>query len=216
LLKGRQHVRELDLRADLSYTRLDNYIFISNGAYSNGQPRGISSAEVLAKLYLKGDHRIELGYTWLRTTTGDKGAFRDNPEHWFNVGAVFSLIPRTLDFSTTLRVWGAFEDPGLRVDARDLAYDPVTGWASLSVPGQIIPVLPTQAVLDRIPPAGELQLGLRYRALKDRLTIQATTYNTLNSRHYYTDSFQDYEPRNEYLPNPYEDFRFFTRVSYQY
>jgi outer membrane receptor protein involved in Fe transport len=216
LLKGRRRIRELDLRADFSQTRLDNYIFVGNGRYTNGKPRGITSAELLAKLYLKGDHRLELGYTWLHTTTADKGAFRSVPEHWFNVGAVISLVPRTLELSTTVRVWGAFEDPNLRVDARDLMFAPGTGWATPGDPGQVIAVQPTEAVLDRIPPAAELEVGIRYRALKDRLTVQATTYNTLNARHYYPDEFQDFEPRNEYLPNPYEDFRFFGSITYAY
>src|SRR5262249_56029804 len=81
---------------------------------------------------------------------------------------------------------------------------------------EVIAVQPTEGVLDRVPPAGELEVGIRYRALKDRLTVQATTYNTLNARHYQADEFQDFEPRNEYLPNPYEDFRFFGSITYSY
>jgi len=216
LLKGRRRIRELDLRADLSYTRLDNLIIVQNGAYVNGAPRGVTSAELLAKLYLKGDHRIELGYTWLKTDSADKGAFRTYPEHFFNVGGVVSLIPRTLELNATLRVWGAFEDPNVRVDARDLHYDPATGSAFVSMPGQIATIIPTENVLDRIPPAGELQLGLRYRGMKDKLQIAATGSNVLNSRHYQPDAFSDFEPRNEYLPNPYEDWRIFTTVTYQY
>jgi hypothetical protein len=195
---------------------LDNYIIVNNGFYTNGKQRGISSAEVLAKLYLKGDHRVELGYTWLATATQDKGAFRSTPEHWFNLGGVVTLIPKALELNATLKVIGAFEDPNLRVEARDLTYDPVTGAASFSVPGQIVAVLPTENVLDRIAPSGELQLGVRYRALKDRLTITATAYNTLNARHYQPDAFYDFEPRNEYIPNPYEDFRFFASASFAY
>lgn len=216
LLKGRRKIRELDIRADVSYTKLDGVIVVENGRYVNGAARGVTSAELLAKLYLKGDHRIELGYTWIKTDSADKGAFRSYPEHWFNLGGVVSLIPRTLELNATLRVWGAFEDPNLRVDARDLRYDPATGSASLSVPGQIVSVLPTEGVLDRIPPAGELQLGVRYRGMNDKLQIAVSGTNILNSRHYYPDAFSDFEPRTEYLPNPYEDWRVFANVTYQY
>jgi outer membrane receptor protein involved in Fe transport len=216
LLKGRRRIRELNLRADASYTVLDNYIVVANGFYTNGKPRGVQSAEVLAKLYLKGDHRLELGYTWLRTSTQDRGAFRSNPEHWFNVGGVVSLIPKRLELNATFKVIGAFEDPNLRVDSRDLQYDPLTGHAGFSMPGQLLSVLPTENVLDRIPPAGELQLGIRYRGWRDRVTIQATAYNALNARHFQPDAFYDFEPRNEYIPNPYEDFRFFGSASFAY
>jgi len=216
LLKGRRKIRELDLRADVSYTRLDNVIIVQNGSYVNGAPRGVTSAELLAKLYLKGDHRIELGYTWLKTDSGDIGAFRTYPEHWFNVGGVVSLIPRTLEINATLRVWGAFEDPNLRVEVRDNTYDPATGSASIAVPGQVTTILPTENVLDRIPSSGELQLGVRLRLMKDKLQIAATSDNLLNARHYYPDPFSDFEPRTEYIPNPYADWRVFTSVTYSY
>ncbi len=216
LLKGRRRIRELNLRVDASYTVLDKYIVVNNGFYTNGKQRGIMSAELLAKLYLKGDHRLELGYTWLATATQDKGAFRSTPEHWFNVGGVVTLIPKTLELNATLKVIGAFEDPNLRTDSRDLMYDPVTGSASFAVPGQIRGVVPTENVFDRIPPAGELQLGLRYRGLGDKLTISAAAYNALNARHYQPDPFYDFEPRNEYIPNPYEDFRFFVSATFAY
>src|SRR5262249_35978419 len=136
LLKGRRRIRELDVGADVSYTRLGNDIFVNNGSYQEGQPRGITSAEFLAKLYLKGDHRLELGYTWLRTVTADKGVFKSNPEHWFNFGGVVSLIPRTLELNANLRVFGAFEDPNIRIETRDLVFDPLSGNSFLTMPGQ--------------------------------------------------------------------------------
>jgi outer membrane receptor protein involved in Fe transport len=213
LLKGTKGIRELAMRADYSYTHLENFINIAGGTYINGKPRGIHSAELLAKLYLKGDHRVELGYTWLQASFADRGAFKAMPEHWFNLGAVVSLIPGTLEASGTLRVLGAFEDPNLRVEARDLMYDE-NGHASISDPSQTVRVYPTEMVLDRIAPAAELQLGLRLRTMKDRLTVTASTYNTLDAEFYQPDVFQDYEPRNEYLPNPYEAFRFYLTMTY--
>src|SRR5262249_45598370 len=188
---------ELDLRADVSYTRLDNVIIVQNGSYVNGAPRGVTSAELLAKLYLKGDHRIELGYTWLKTDSGDIGAFRTYPEHWFNVGRFVSPIPRTLEPNATLRVWGAFEDPNLRVEVRDNTYDPATGSASIAVPGQVTTITPTENVLDRIPSSGELQLGVRLRLMRDKLQIPATAANVLNARHYSPNPYSDHDPRPE-------------------
>jgi hypothetical protein len=64
--------------------------------------------------------------------------------------------------------------------------------------------------------AAELQFGVRYRGLKDKLTIQAAVYNALNVRHYQSDSFHDFEPRNEYLPNQYEMWRVFSSATFAY
>jgi outer membrane receptor protein involved in Fe transport len=216
LLKGRRRIRELDLRADVSYTRLDNEILVNNGSYQNGQPRGITSAEFLAKLYLKGDHRLELGYTWLQTVTADKGILKSNPEHWFNLGGVVSIIPRTLELNANLRVFGAFEDPNTRIETRDLIFDPLSGNSFLSQPGQTVSVTPTENVMDRIPPTAELQVGVRVRTLKDKLVFTASAYNVFNARLYQPDAFYDFEPRLEYTPNLYEDFRFFATATVSY
>ncbi len=216
LLKGRQDIRELDVRADYSYTDLHNFIVVDDGTYVNGQPRAIQSAEFLAKLYLKGDHRIELGYTWLETETADDGTFRAMPEHWFNLGGVFTIIKKTLEVNGTLRVIGAFEDPNLRVAANNLTSNPMTGVASTTVPGETIYVQPTELVFDHIPASAELQLGVRYRTWNDKLTLTATAYNMLNSQHFQPDPFYNFEPRTEYLPNPYESFRFFMTATVSY
>jgi outer membrane receptor protein involved in Fe transport len=216
LLKGRQHIRELDLRADYSYTYLNHFIVVDDGTYVNGEPRAIQSAEFLAKLYLKGDHRLELGYTWLQVQTADNGTFRAMPEHWFNVGGVFTVIPKTLELNGTLRVIGAFEDPNLRIAVNGLTTNPMTGVASPSVPGETIFVQPTEEVFDKIPASAELQLGVRYRTWQDKLTLTATAYNILNTKHYQPDPFYNFEPRTEYVPNPYEGFRFFMTATVQY
>jgi len=129
---------------------------------------------------------------------------------------VVSLIPRTLELNATLRIWGAFEDPNLRVEVRDNTYDPATGSASIAVPGQVTTIIPTENVLDRIPSSAELQLGVRLRLMRDKLQIAATADNLLNARHYYPDPFSDLEPRTEYIPNPYADWRVFTSVTYSY
>jgi outer membrane receptor protein involved in Fe transport len=212
LFKGRRRIRELDLRADYSYTRLSNFISVFSGRYANEGQRGLHSAELLTKLYLKGDHRIELAYTWLRVDSSDRGTFRALPEHWFNVGGVFNLIPGQLEAHGTLRIFGAFEDPNLRVEARDLHYDM---YGQPGPEGQVV-VNPFEQVLDRIPPSGELQIGVRYFLPRLHTTIQATAYNTLNARRFQPDGFFDYEPRLEFLPNPYEDFRFFASATVNY
>lgn len=231
LLKRKKRIRELNLRADYSYTTLENFITFVGGRYANVGDRGIHSAEFLAKLYLKGDHRIELGYTWLQIDMADKGAFDSVPEHWFNVGGVVSLVPGTLEATGIVRVLGAFEDPNRRVEYRDLEFDCslsqfdgdgnvvgpcLPGYADPSNREQTVGVQPHEVVVDRIPPAAELQIGVRYRGMGDRLTVQATAYNALNATHYQPDAFDDMQPRLEILPHNYEAFRFFASATYNY
>jgi outer membrane receptor protein involved in Fe transport len=214
LLKGRRRIRELNLRADYSYTRLSDYISVFSGRYANEGERGIHSGELLAKLYLKGDHRLELAYTWLKVLSSDRGVFRSLPEHWFNVGAVFNLIPGMLEASGTMRIYGAFEDPNVRVEARDLTYDDLGQPYGEGVGQRTVQAY--EQVLDRIPASGELEVGIRWLFPKLHTVIQATAYNALNAHRFQPDGFFDYEPRLEFLPNPYEDFRFFASAIVSY
>jgi hypothetical protein len=110
-------------------------------------------------------------------------------------------------------VFGAFEDPNLRVETRDLVFDPRSGNSTLTMPGQTVFATPAENVLDRIPPTAELQVGVRVRTLKDKLIFTASAYNVFNARLYQPDAFYDFEPRLEYVPNLYEAFRFFASAT---
>jgi len=209
IFKGERRIRELSFRLDASYTRVNNLIQVSSGRYGNSGERGIASAEFLGKLYVQGGHRIELGYTYLRVDTSDKGRIRALPEHWFDLATVFSL-GKNLSATSRLKVIGAAEDPNRLVEYRDSSYDPATG-----LPMDPRAVLATDLVLDRLPPIAELSLGLSY-APTPRLTLRATAYNVLAGHHYQPDPFFDYEPHLEYLPNPYEGFRAYLSALYHY
>jgi outer membrane receptor protein involved in Fe transport len=208
IFKGERRIRELTFRVDGSYTRLSNLIQVSTGAYSNSGDRAISSAEFLGKLYIQGGHRIELGYTYMRAATADRGLLRSLPEHWFNLATVFTLA-ENLSGTTNLEVVGAAEDPNRLVDYRDSTYD------SAGNPMNPITVNPTDLVLDRIPPIAELSLGVTWTPRK-KLAVRATVYNALFAHSYQPDVFFDYEPHLEYLPNPYEGTRAYVSALYQY
>jgi outer membrane receptor protein involved in Fe transport len=223
LFKGQRRIRELNFRLDYSYTRLQNLIQVTSGRYVNSADRGINSVEFLGKLYVQGGHRLELGYTWMRIDTADKGRVRTMPEHWFNVLGVFNVVDDKLQVSTGLQVLGAMEDANRIVEYRDVHYcrpeevgclpgeivndvDPSTPWVTTQ---------PTEVVLDRLPPTGELTLGITWRAT-DRVTVEGSVYNALNGRFYQPDLFADYEPRLEFMPNPYQDLRAFLGARYTY
>ncbi|MEJ7599851.1 MAG: TonB-dependent receptor [Kofleriaceae bacterium] len=207
--KGERRIRELSFRIDGSYTRINNLIQITSGNYANSGERGLASVEFLGKLYVQGGHRLELGYSWLRADTSDKGRMRALPEHWFNLSTVFTLVANKLSATSNLKVSGAAEDPNRLVEYRDSTYD------AMGVPQNDRTVDATDLVLDRLPPIAELSLGLQYTPIP-KLTIRAAVYDALVSHSYQPDVFFDYEPHLEYLPNPYEGFRAYVSAIYQY
>ena len=209
IFKGERRIRELSFRLDASYTKIDDLIQVSSGNYGNSGERGLTSVEFLGKLYVVGGHRIELGYTYLRGDTSDKGRLRGLPEHWFDLATVFAL-GKHLSATTRLKVMGSAEDPNRLVEYRDTSFDPETG---ATVNPRLVSA--TDLVLDRLPPIAELSVGISYAPTR-KLTIRATAYNVLSGHFYQADPFFDYEPHLEYLPNPYEGFRGYVSALYHY
>lgn len=215
IFKGDRRIRELSFRIDGSYTRLNNLIQVTSGNYSNSGDRALTSLEFLGKLYLQGGHRIELGYTYLRGDTSDKGRLRSLPENWFSLAGVWSLGNR-LTATTTFKVTGAAEDANRLVEYRGTSLMPCTaGSSACGVVATSVTPLATDLVLDRLPPAADLSVGLQYLPTP-KLAIRATAYNALFGHTYQPDVFFDYEPHLEYLPNPYEGFRAYLSMTYQY
>jgi outer membrane receptor protein involved in Fe transport len=222
LLRGRRRIRELNFRADYTYSRLQNLVTFNGSRYANGGDRGVHSAEALFKLYLRGGHRFELGWTWADISLADKGAFVSTPEHWFTLAAFSELVPGKLSVTGIVKVIGAFEDPNRRVDARGLTLDPLTGSAdptrcttcNVAKPETVL-VQPYELVVDRAPPAADLQLSLVYRPI-ERLDLTATLYNAVDNKRYSPDIFNDYSPRNEITPALYEPLSFLVSATYTY
>lgn len=209
IFKGERRIRELSFRVDGSYTRLPNLIEVVAGKSFNAGARGILSGEFLGKLYLQGGHRVELGYTWLRGVSADKGRLRNTPEHWFNLATVWSLWPKTLSATTNLRIAGAAEDANRLVEYRGIGYD------AAGQPMGMTTSIASDLVLDRLPPVAELQAGLMYTPTS-KFSLSATVFNALYGHGYQPDAYGDYEPHLEYLPNPAEGFRAYLTASLRY
>jgi len=207
--KGERRIRELSFRLDGSYTRLHNLIQVNRGGYANAGDRALSSVEFLGKLYVQGGHRIELAYTWLRGDTADRGRLRSLPEHWFNLTTIYSLVGDKLLGMMNMKVTGAAEDPNRLVEYRNSTYD------EMGYVVNPVSVAATDLVMDRLPPAVELSLGLAWTPV-EKLMVRATVFNALMQHHYQPDAFFDYEPHLEYLPNPYEGLRAYVSALYQY
>ncbi len=216
IFKGDRRIRELNFRLDYSYTQVENLIQVTAGRYRNTGDRGINSVEFLGKLYVEGGHRLELGYTFLKVNTADKGALVAMPEHWFNMLGVFNLVDDKLRASTNLRVLGAHEDANRLIEHRILSYDDMGNVVNeLDATSPYVKSLPSELVLDRIPPSAELMVGVTWTPT-EKLEVSAEVFNAFNGRSYQPDLFFDYEPRLEFLPNPAPDLRAFLGATYSY
>ncbi|HVV88685.1 MAG TPA: TonB-dependent receptor [Kofleriaceae bacterium] len=221
VFKGERRIRELSFRVDYSYTKLKNLIQVVSGRYENTADRGIHSAEALARLYVQGGHQLELGYTFLRINMADKGIHRSMPEHMFHLTGVFNLVDGKLSAVTDLRVVGAMEDANRLIEYRGYHYsDGTDGYPAGTIldpsgnPGEFNSG-PSQLVFDRLPPAADLTVGLAYTPTP-KLTVRATVFNAFDARYYQPDAFGDYEPRLEFLPNPWEDVRGYLSAELAY
>lgn len=174
IFKGEHRIRELSFRIDGSYTRLTNLIQVSTGKYGNIGSRGLASAEFLGKLYLQGGHRIELGYTWLRGDSADRGALLALPEHWFYRATVWSLLPKKLTVTTNVRITGAADDPNRLVEYRGLRYDgngqPMGTVTSLPITSRTSSTCPIRSkgfvLICRRLSSTELRMGLECPAVR--------------------------------------------------
>lgn len=212
LLKNVGAVRELQLRADYSYTLLNSLIVISGGSYSNIRPisrdpndtarRAIHSVEAAARLYLLNDHMLTAGYTFLHITTDDRGLLRSMPQHWVSLGAVISLVPSMLDANATLTVVGSYDDPNRLRAATTLLPDGSLGTVALA----------SDITFDRLPPQAILNVGLRLRLLRGRLWASGNVYNALNQTYAHPDVFYDLVPTLEATPTPAPGWSFFAQI----
>lgn len=210
LLRNVRKIRELEVRADYSYTVLSNLIQIRGGQYGNTGKRNIHSAEGYAKLYLNGDHFLQASYTYLNSTTTDSGVIRTTPNHWVVLGASFNIIKNLLDVNMNLSVFGAYEDVN-RVP---------TGMAGTAAGGtQFVGstiAYTSDLTFDRLTPVADVQLGFRLRFLKDKLQFSGQFYNVLNQHYFLTDNFSDLTPTIEMTPLPAPGFNFFANASYHF
>jgi hypothetical protein len=74
---------------------------------------------------------------------------------------------------------------------------------------------PSELSLDRLPPAADLSLGFVWTPTP-KMVVRGTVFNAFDARYYQPDVFFDYEPRLEFLPNPWEDWRAYLSAEYTY
>jgi hypothetical protein len=136
------------------------------------------------------------------------------PHLWFSLKSVNTLVADRLSLATVLHIYGSFEDPNRRVYAKDLTRDPLTG-AAHNIPTETVTVGATEVVIDRAPPAAEVQVGLLWTPIES-IEVQGTLYNAFNNDRAMYDNFNDLEPRLEIIPQQFEKFRFFVSGKYTF
>jgi outer membrane receptor protein involved in Fe transport len=203
VLRDVRRVRELTFRADYSYSRIDNLIIIQNGIYENAGQRGIHSAEFLGRLYLRGGHTVQLGYTYLRVIDQDKGEFLSLPNHWFTVNAAFNLLPSKLDLVSTLWLAGATEDPNRVPGGTPYQQSGRCAGDPTKPQNCGADAMASNIALDRLPAIADWALGLRWHnALVDNLDVTGWVYNVLDQHYFHADDFFDPAPQVDIQPFP--------------
>ena len=119
------------------------------------------------------------------------------------MGGVVNVVPKYLQATVTFRVSAAADDPNTLVEYRDLQ------------PGEQLTVKSSEIVLDRIPPIGQIDLGVTYLGF-NKLRLQARVYDLFNAGSFYADAFHDYNVRLEPLANPRPGFRFILSATLLY
>jgi outer membrane receptor protein involved in Fe transport len=203
VLRNVRRVRELNFRADYSYTRIDNLIVINNETYQNSGRRGIDSAELLARLYLRGEHSVQLGYTFLRVVDDARGLVLSLPNHWFIVNAAFNLVSGQLDLISTLWLGGATEDANRLPGGAPYQPSGRCAAAPAAASNCGADALASNLSLDRLPAIADWALGVRWRnALTQGLDVTAFVYNVLDQHYFHADAFFDLSPQQELQPYP--------------
>lgn len=203
LLKNAGVIRQWGVRANYSYTILDNTIRILQGRYFNSERRGVHAVELFSDWYLKGGHRFVLSYTWVRQngeSSLDGGIIRSVPNHWFTTAGAFQLYHHgnwSLFMNTSLRVIGAYEDPNRLLVCASGSSNCTASSSDIS--------------FDRISPTAILNVGFRLRGKVGGklLEFSANLYNAFDANYWASDSFYDLGSRVEVQPTPGPRVHFF-------
>ncbi len=200
LLKGGElpSVDRLYLRADYSVSQLEDIIVNDGGRFRNSGTRLIHSAELLARLELRGDHEIWAAYYFVDVDDDELGKLRQIANHVFNAGARAMILPELWEMSALITLIGPRED-------RNRLLDPTRpdlfGFT---------PVRPTDVVVERLPTVVLLRVGARLLDLGDLVTLSAYGYNVLDQQWDDPDLF--FDDGVAARPYPRERFSFFVQA----
>jgi outer membrane receptor protein involved in Fe transport len=202
LIKNKGKIQELTFRLNYAYSILDNVIKINQGQYFNSPSKTIHSMEFLARLYLRGGHNVFLGYSFntnINSDYLDGMIMRSIPNQWFSLGTVFR-ITKKMDFITTLKIMGAFEDPNRVINSNNES------------PASFV-------ALEMVPSGGLLSAGIRYKTTiaNHKAEFSLMTYNLTDTKSYYSaDYFNDLAASTETVPTKSTRFYFLANSKFYF
>ncbi|MBK8481245.1 MAG: TonB-dependent receptor [Proteobacteria bacterium] len=211
LLADHGGIRSLSLRADYAYTWVSNFIQLNEGRFVNVASIGTHSAELLARINLKGGQSFALGYSFLDGASDDQGKLRSQPNQWLTLQALLPLIGQRFFLTSNLTVVGGFEDPNRRGASTTAIY---LGRMANGLPVQS-PVVTggfTDQTIDSVGPTASWNAGLRYLLSDYGLRLAVDAYNLLDQRGFQPNGFLELASGLEPVPNPYRGVSVFGSV----
>jgi outer membrane receptor protein involved in Fe transport len=189
LLEDAGAIDRLFLRADYSFTVIDDLIDNTTGGFINSGTRYINSVEVLGRLAFQGEHELALSYYWVDVEDAASGPVRNVANHIVNGHARAQLVPNVLHFAADLTWIGPREDANRRLDPEAEA-------------GGIVVVRPSDIVVDRLEPVWLVRAGLVADGLADSLRLSVFGHNVLDQDYTQPDPFFDDRVQSRPFPMP--------------
>ncbi|PIE19886.1 MAG: hypothetical protein CSA66_01930, partial [Proteobacteria bacterium] len=230
LLRDQGVVRDLYLRANGSYTLMDNLIGRPGGRFENSEDRQIASAEAFARLRLQAGHELWATYTFTKVFDDNvAGGELDNfSQHIVNAGGRLSFLDDRIELMGLLTVKSSMVDPNRPplVDATRPDYsqrcsdvlasgvasdDPLRSICAFPSMSDAVIVYPGFTVRETIGPLALLDVGVRFKNLWRDLTLGLFVYNALDARYYEADLFGDARVLSR--PQPKPGMSFFGQLS---
>ena len=209
LFEGWKPVRRLSVRADYSYTRMNNVVSFPAGRYVNSGARDIHGVGLTGKLHFYGDHELWLSYSFVDVVDSEIGRLRNIANHVINAGGRLSFFQGRLRLATVLTVRGTMED----LNRTTLAPTPASGILGAAVP-DAVEVLSTGLEVTEIPTAVLWRLGIEGRKLFGVWGVGAWVYNVLDDR--YSDADFFFDDRIMSRPQPKPGLAFFVETGVEW
>ena len=178
LLEDTNTVDRWFIRADYSFTVLNDLIDNTATGFENAGTRFIHSVEMLSRLTFVNQHELSLAYYFVDAEDDASGPIRSIANHIVNAHGRLQIVPGILHFAADLTLVGPREDANRQVD-------------SSGEPGAMINVFAHDLVIERLDPVWLLRAGFRAENIADRFAISLFGHNILDQDYAVPDPFFD-------------------------
>jgi outer membrane receptor protein involved in Fe transport len=176
------------VRADYSFSVLDDLISQDRGSFANSGTRFIHSVEVLSRLTFAGDHELSAAYYFVVAEDDELGPIRNIPNHILNGHGRLQIVPHLLHFSADVTWLGPREDASRRIPEGE--------------DGTIVNVFPTDIFIEHLDASTILRAGLRATDIAGHYSFGVFGYNVLDQNVRMGDFFFDDRVQMQAQVNP--------------